>query len=420
VSLFARERRTANLAALGDVIASVGRTPRGRATRVVSDETALKIAAFTACVNLLSRNIATLPVHAFRKQGGTRVELDPAPALVVSPSAIVSRTTWLEQIMRSLLMRGNAYGYATQVDAFGWATKIEMLHPDSVVVEQVDQLSPLRYFRRAPGSLVELDAARVMHVSAFNMPGSAVGLSPVAYMAATLGLAADAIDYGAEFLGGGGHPTSVLTSDAPLTEDQATRAKRRFREATAGDRLAVLGGGWKYQPVQISPRDAQMLESRQFSAVEICQFMGVPASKIGAAMSGTSVTYANREQNQQEYAADSLLWWATNVEEAWSAQLPRGQFVRLNMDVLLRPDANTRSVILDRQLRNGTLNADEARALDDRPPLPGEQGQLFIWPPIAPAVLPDGSPAPASPGGTGGGSPSSAGNGVAADDAASA
>lgn len=417
MSLFARERRAANLSTLEGILAATGRAPRGRAARAVTDETALKIAAFTACVNLLSRNIATLPVHAYRKRGKAREEIDPAPAIVQSPSAIVSRTTWVEQIMRSLLMRGNAYGYVTQLDSFGWATKVEILHPDSVHVAQVDQLSPPTYHRRGAGGLVELDPARVMHISAFNMPGSAVGLSPISYMAWTLGLAADAVGYGAEFLGGGGHPTGVLSTDLLLDEDQATRAKRRFKEATEGDQLAVLGGGWQYQAVQISPADAQLLESRQFSAVEICQFMGVPATKIGAAMSGTSVTYANREQNQQEYASDSLLWWTTNVEEAWTAQLQRGQFVRLNLDVLLRPDANTRSVIIDRKLRNGTLNADEARAFDDMPPLPNEQGQLFIWPPIAPALMPDGTPAPAS---AGAGSSTSAKPDASADDAAAA
>lgn len=382
MSLFVRERRVAGMSSLASILGASGRSARGNTGRQINDETALKIAAFTACVNLLARNVATLPVHAFTKRGNARVEVPKTPALVVSPSALVSRTTWVEQIMRSLLMRGNAYGYVTQIDTAGWAKKIEILHPDSVHVTQTDQLSPPVYHRRSSGGLVELDTARVMHISAFNMPGSVVGLSPISYMAWTLGLASDAVAYGAEVLGGGGHPTSVLSSESPLTEDQATRAKRRFKEATDGDKLAVLGGGWKYQAVQISPRDAQMLESRQFSAVEICQFMGVPASKIGAALSGTTVTYANREQNQQEYAADSLLWWATNVEEAWSAQLPRGQFVRLNLDVLLRPDADTRSKIIDRRLRNGTLNADEARALDEMPPLPAHQGELFMWPPV--------------------------------------
>ena len=388
MSLFRGERRAANLSGLEQILTATGRSSRsGLAPRAVNDETAQKIAAYTACVNLLARNIATLPVHAYRRAGKTRVELDPAPSLVASPSALVSRTTWLEQVMRSLLMRGNAYGYATQIDSFGWATKIEIVHPDTMLVEQPDQLTPPTYsLRSQSGRVTELDGARVMHISAFNMPGSVVGMSPLSYMAWTLGMAADAVAYGSDVLGGGGHPTSVLSSTEPLTEDQATRAKSRFKAATQGDKLAVLGNGWKYQAVQISPADAQLLQSRQFSAVEICQFLGVPATKIGAAMPGSALTYANREQNQQEYAGDSLLWWATNVEEAWSAQIPRGQFVRLNMDVLLRPDANTRSTIVDRKLRNGTLNADEARAYDDLGPLPADQGQLFIWPPAAPAL----------------------------------
>jgi len=76
--------------------------------------------------------------------------------------------------------------------------------------------------------------------------------------------------------------------------------------------------------------------------------------------------------------------------------LPGPQYVKFNRAALLRTDTTTRWNVINLRLRNGTLNADEARLLEDEPPLPDGQGQSYIWPPqqtYAPA------PVPASPGG---------------------
>lgn len=384
MSLFAREKRVGSLSALSTVLEANGRSPRVTSTQTVTDERALHIAAFWGCVQLLTRNAAMLPVDAYRRTPTRRVEIDPQPALVESPSAVVSRSTWLGQIMMSLLLRGNAFGLVTQTGADGWPAKIEIVHPDTVRIRQDSPLAPPSYLymnKPVPDGMMK-------HISSGNGPGSVVGMSPVTYAAWTLGLAIGSLEYGSELMNGGGHPTAVLSTDKPVDADQARRTKSRFKEATEDDHLAVLGGGWKYDAVQISPVEAQLLETRQFSAVEICQFMGVPPTKIEAAMSGTSVTYANREQRQQDYLSDGLMWWVTRIEEAWSSWLPRKQVVKLNVDALLRPDADTSSKIIDRKLRNGTMNADEARRLDDREPLPAGQGELFLWPPIAPVADP--------------------------------
>lgn len=381
MSLFARERRTASLQTLTQVLEANGRPSRTSSTPPVTDDRALRVAAFWGCVQLLTRNVSTLPVDAYRRTPKARVAIDPQPPLVASPSAIVSRSTWVGQFMMSMLLRGNTFLLVTQTGKDGWPLKAEIVHPDDVRIFQDSPLTPPSYtYRGAP-----VPNGLMKHVSSGNGPGSVVGMSPVTYAAWTLGLAIGSIQYGSELMNGGGHPTAVLTTDQVIDKDQAERTKTRFKAATDGDHLAVLGGGWKYDTVQISPVEAQLLETRQFSAVEICQFMGVPPTKIGAAMSGTSVTYANREQNQQEYLSDALMWWITRIEEAWSSWLPRQQIVKFNVGALMRPDADTSSRIIDRKLRNGTLNADEARALDDRAPLPDRQGELFIWPPAAPA-----------------------------------
>jgi hypothetical protein len=50
------------------------------------------------------------------------------------------------------------------------------------------------------------------------------------------------------------------------------------------------------------------------------------------------------------------------------------------LEALLRGDAKKQAETLEIKRRNGILNANEWRALDNDPPLPGEQGEVFIVP----------------------------------------
>jgi HK97 family phage portal protein len=204
-----------------------------------------------------------------------------------------------------------------------------------------------------------------------------VGLSPLRYARDTIaaGLAADR--FGAEWWEGGGHPTGVLSSDQALDETMAQRAKDRFKKATQADKLAVLGAGLSYTAVQVSPEDAGWLDSINATDIMICRFLGVPPEMVGIATSGSSVTYANREQRAIDFLTFSVQWWLSRIEEAWSALLPRGVYVKHNADALLRTDTMTRATVAETRLRSGVTNVDYERSLEDLPPLPNGAGQGY-------------------------------------------
>jgi HK97 family phage portal protein len=380
VSVIVPEKRVGNLSGLGTILDVLGRPRRAtKSSPIVTADSAMTLGAVWACIRLLADNVSGLPVDAYRRGPESRVEVNPPPPLVASPSAIVSRSTWLYQHMVSFLIRGNVYGVRTQFGADGWATKIELVHPDSMQVRQPDQLAPPEYVYNGK----PIDSAKVYHVSAFNVPGSVVGLSPIKYASSTLGMGLAAEQYNYELMSGGGHPSATLTSDQVLDGPNAQTVKQRFLEGTSdGTHIAVLGAGLKYERMQLTPEEAQFLQSRNATAVDACRFFGVPPEMIGAAVQGSSLTYANREQRALDFLVFTLQWWITRIEEAWSAELPRAQYVKLNVDALLRTDAMTRAKVSDMKLRNGTRNPDEDRALEDNPPLPNGQGQEFLWPPV--------------------------------------
>jgi hypothetical protein len=91
---------------------------------------------------------------------------------------------------------------------------------------------------------------------------------------------------------------------------------------------------------------------------------------IGAATSGSSVTYANREQRAADWLTYGLVPYLVPVEEALSALIPAEQRVKANVSAVLRSDLKTRYESYAIALDKNFLSVDEVRNLEDRKPMP--------------------------------------------------
>ena len=68
----------------------------------------------------------------------------------------------------------------------------------------------------------------------------------------------------------------------------------------------------KYQPISISPKDSQLLESRQFNVVDICRFFSVSPVK---AFDLSKSSYSTVEATQLQYLTDTALAVITKIEQ---------------------------------------------------------------------------------------------------------
>jgi len=93
--------------------------------------------------------------------------------------------------------------------------------------------------------------------------------------------------------------------------------------------------------------------------------------------SGSSLTYSTVEQNALNFAQFTLHPWIQKLEEEFSSWLPEPQFVKFNLDAMIRVDAKTRREIYQIDRNIGLRNIDEIRALEDEAPLPDGQGQDY-------------------------------------------
>lgn len=338
----------------------------------VGDLRALQLTAVQACIRLLGDSISSLPLGAFQKSGEVRKSVESE--LISRPTQLLTDFEWKFQMVSSLALRGNSFQLVTARDAREYATALEPLHPDQVVVDRDKQTGEIRY--RVDGERVP--AADIVHIRRFVMPGVVHGLSPIGMAAQSIGLALAAEQYGAAYFRDSAHPSAVLSSDQNMDDEQTQRIMKTWVDTHGGRRLpAVLSGGMKYQPIAIAPGEAQFLETRQYQRSEIAMLFGIPPHMIGDTEKSTSWG-TGIEQQSIGFAQYTLRPWLTCIEAALTKLLPRGQFAQFNIDALLRGDQKARYEAYTQARMASWLSVNEIRALEDRAPIEG--GDSYIQP----------------------------------------
>lgn len=376
----ALERR-GSISELGEAIAASHRHLNA-AGGPVSPEQALRLGAVWSCTDLICR-LSALPVHQYRKAGGVREEVPPSPLLTnPHPASGLSPIGWRRQVLMSWVTRGNVFGRVLSWSNLMHPTAVEIIDPGRMRARRRGADGPIEW--TIDGMAVSQE--ELVHWPAFTVPGSSIGLAPLEYAASMIGLGLTARDFGARWFEDGAHPSAILSTDQAISQEDARTIKQRFLAMRGTREPFVAGKGLKYEALQISPEESQFLETIQANGTDIAGFFLVPPELIGQGSGGSSVTYANVEQRGLAYLTWNASWWLALMDEFLSSMTPRGQYVKVNPSAYLAVDAKTQAEVHDIRIRGGWGLPDEARAHEDRPPLPDGAGQQHLWPPYATSV----------------------------------
>lgn len=338
----------------------------------VSTDQAMRLSAVFACLRLLSEAVATLPLDTFRRDNGTRRVYRPRPRYLSFDPPQGSRIDYLSQVMLSLLTSGNAF-VLTPRDRLGEPVDLVVLDPTLVNVDRRD--GKVRYRCQNVELVPDVD---IMHIKGMSLPGEIVGLSPIGYARETIGVGLAAQRFGAAFFDNGALPGAVIEAPGEFSQQSADRWRDTWNAKHQGvgnaNKLGVLTGGAKLTKVSIQPNDAQFLETRQFQVPDVARIFGVPPHLIADASNSTSWGSGLAEQNLA-FGQFSLRPWVDRIEDAHGRLLTShglpDVFVKLNMDALLRASLADRYNSYAVGINTGFLTVNQARALEDMPPLEG-------------------------------------------------
>lgn len=358
-------------------ITSVPWAPGGRGR--VRPEQALSLVPVFAAVRLLATQVASLPLQTYRRTGdNSRVKL-PTGSLLTAPSVQGTLYDWLHRCVTSLALRGNAYGLITARDNLGYPTMIEWLHPDDVVV--LDQAlsgpgsftDPQWFWRGRP-----VPAEDMVHIPWFSVPYRVKGLSPMEACAAAVSMGIEAQDYTVTWFQNGAVPPGKFKNTQKMVDQkQSDEIKGRLRRAIRSREPLVYGADWDYEPIAVSAYEAKFIETLKLTATNVANIYGVPADMVGGDAGASGLTYQNKNNDSLNFVKFTLRSWLEPLEEKLSTLLPRGQYVKFNLDALLRADLPARMAAYVQARQIGLFSVDEIRALEELPPLPGGKGKDY-------------------------------------------
>lgn len=369
---------------------------KSKAGTVVTEETALSIAAFYLGIRVISESIASLPLNLYKKKKPRGREIQdnhPSQFLVYAePNPFQTPMQWKEMMLAHCILRGKAASRIVRNNA-GEIVRLLPIHPDRIELKLRSSNGQPFFFveheieengtKRIVKEVLERDEV-------FWMYGLSLGMKPVSPLEAmreNLGVALATRDYKSAFFNNSAMPSGILKHPAFFANDkEVDEVKAEFDKKFSGDAkfsLMVLQHGIEWQQMGMSNVDAELIKTESFSVIEIARALRIQPGKL---MEQSKASKGDAEEETIEHVVDTLRPWVVRFEEACNRSLITkkehltGKYFKFTMDALLRGNTEARNKSFTAGRQWGWYSANDVLELEDKNPLPGEQGDIYLIP----------------------------------------
>lgn len=364
--------------ALGDRKGSQLGNPSGSLVEgvpAIGVDGALQISTVWRCVELIAKTIATLPVMVYETRNGQRTLARDSilwQLLHESPNSRMTPTEFWTALLLNLLFRGNGYARIER-SPNGEAYALWPMAADQTEMRVLDDGSVV-YLYYVGSDVAVLSSDNVLHLK--EMGNGTIGLARLDYMKATTAEVANAQTAANKLFANGGKPTGVLMIDKVLGKEQREAVQKNFAEMAVGttSRLYVLEANMKYEQINLSPEDLQLLSTRQYGVEECCRWFGMPPVLVGH--SNVTAWGTGIDSLMEGFYKLTIRPALVNIEQAMRKRVltarQRSLFTaEFSFDGLLRSSLKDRMEIYSKAVQNGLKTRNECRQLENDPPLVG-------------------------------------------------
>lgn len=345
----------------------------------VSVDGAMQIATVWRAVEIIAKTIATLPIMVYSNNNGQREVARGEMLWDLLHNRPNSRQTpvefWIAMLL-NLLLRGNAYAEIRR-NARGNAVALIVLPADQVEMEVKEGGDDVYHYtdgiKKRP-----ISAENILHIK--EMTGGHVGMSRLEYMRASLSEHVNTQRAANTLFARGGRTTGILSPAGAINDKQWGQLQERINELVVGNKtIQVLPGDMKFNQINLTPQDIQLLTTRQFTVQEIGRWFGVPAILLNQT-EGTTTLGSSSGEIIANFEKTTLGPLATTIEQAIRHRVMTPQErsrldVEFNLDALLRASLKDRMEIYAKAVQNGIYNRNESRQYENMPPYTG--GEIY-------------------------------------------
>ncbi|MDN6626320.1 MAG: phage portal protein, partial [Pisciglobus halotolerans] len=310
-----------------------------------------------ACINVLSDDIAKLPLKTYKKTNDEVKKLgtNNAVAKVLSkrPNPYMTPSVFKKLMMVDVLTAGDFYAKIV----FGKSGAVESLIPldANVTTPVMNKNKDLWYQTTIDSEIILLPDYCVVHIKGYSNDGL-TGRSPISVIADSAEGNKHASEFNKRSMLSGGTPKGILSVPGSLNNEAKERAKKSWSEVNSGEEIAVIDSGMDYKQVSMSQRDIEFVESQKYNQQKIAAIYKVPLHKINNL---DHATFSNIEHQSLDYVKNTLQPWIVQIEEELNTKLfskakqGEGYYVKFNLDSELRGDAESRAKVQEINVRNG-------------------------------------------------------------------
>jgi HK97 family phage portal protein len=343
----------------------------------VTAESSKNVATAYRCINVLSDDVAKLPLQTFISRAAGQIERVKASSrtqniawlIEVSPNRWMTPLVFKKTAIMWLLTHGSAHIWQPP-RAAGRRNELFIL-PSNVTKPVFDTNWNLWYQVAMPSRQVENYPEAEVLTLLLNSTDGITGKGVIQYARETIGRQLAAYETQGKFYSQGLNPGGIIWIAGEANSEARDKIRDTYAKAMSGTtnayRLAVLDNKiTKFEPVTMKPIDVQFLESIMENDTEIANYFGVPLYKLNQGKQ----SYQSNEQQNLDYLNTTLDPYLVQWEQAaalkWLTEEEQNyEYFRFNRDALLRTDARTRTETLEKRIFSGQMTPNEARQVED-------------------------------------------------------
>lgn len=359
------------------------------------DPKAISETTYFTCLKVLAETMGKLPLKYYQQQpGGGRTRADPAQGmrlLMDRPNPYMTPSVFWSNVEAACNHWGNAYvwidrkllakRYGGEIVVGGFwpmrPDRVEILIDDAGIFGNEGRL----YYKYSdPESNQEylFRNDEVMHFKSWLTWDGIVGKSVRDILKESISGAG----YSEKFLNSlnksGLSTSAVLQYTENIDEKRRKQLQKKYNEILTGTRNAgkvvALPKGFELTPINYKLTDAQYLELKKYSALQIAAAFGVKPNQIN---DYEKSSYANSEMQQLAFLVDTMLYRITQYEQEINYKVlterdrENGFFFKFNEKVILRTNAKEQMESIATAVQNGIYTPNEGRSMLDQPPMEG-------------------------------------------------
>ena len=358
----------------------------------VSPERALSIAPVFQAINLISGDVAKLPLNIYKRtpeqgdKGRVIDENHPGQRLLkYRPNAEMSAFKFWRRMMTHALLWSNAYALIER-DETGNPISLLPLLPDRTSPHRT-KAGVLFYVSEIGGDLKGFAASNILHLEQISVNGlSDCQLIYKARESFALSIAAE--NFASKYFSNGGRIGGILEMPAGMQKQGADNLESGFRKTYEGldtsFKTVILRDGAKFHQAQFTPEQTQMVAARTQQVKEVARWFNIPPHKLG---DDSNASYNSLEQENRSYLNHCLSAWLKTIESecylkilAPMEQESNSHFIEFNVGALIAADIATQYQIYRTGIEAGILSPDEVRAMQNLNPRPDKMGNKYLRP----------------------------------------